>query len=154
MYDESEQLLEKLMMNFSASIKCYASWMGSCAHLQAMLIDTMHKIHENTAAPDKDFGSENYNAYNLWKKLYGETLKQFLCSEHFSNSMNAFMSDFIASQELKRNIIEAMYLKPAGLPTKTQIDEINKEIYFLRKKCRELKHELNELKENCDECRR
>lgn len=41
-------------------------------------------------------------------------------------------------------MIEENLLVPSNLPTKTEIDEINKELYHLRKKVKELSKKLGE----------
>jgi hypothetical protein len=45
-------------------------------------------------------------------------------------------------------MLEENYLKPMNIPTKTEIDEIIKEVYSLKKKVRELTSQINELTEN------
>jgi len=42
-------------------------------------------------------------------------------------------------------MLEENYLKPSNLPTKTDIDELNKELYFLKKAVKELTCKINEL---------
>jgi hypothetical protein len=48
-------------------------------------------------------------------------------------------------QKLNREVIEENYLKPMNLPTKTEIDEINKELYSLRKTVKKLTSQVSEL---------
>jgi hypothetical protein len=50
-------------------------------------------------------------------------------------------------QIYNREMLEENYLKPMNLPTKTEIDEINKELYSLKKKVKELTREIKELTE-------
>jgi len=50
-------------------------------------------------------------------------------------------------QTYNRGMLEDNYLKPMNLPTKTEIEEINKELYSLKKKVKELSSEIKELKE-------
>jgi chromosome segregation ATPase len=45
-------------------------------------------------------------------------------------------------------MLEENYLKPSNLPTKSDIDEVNKELYFLKKQLKELSGKINELSEN------
>ena len=59
--------------------------------------------------------------------------------------LNSHLMDF---QKYNREMLEENYLKPMNLPTKTEIDEINKELYFLKKNVKELTSQIKELKEN------
>ena len=43
------------------------------------------------------------------------------------------MSYLLDVQKYNREMLEENYLKPLNLPTKTDIDEINKELYSLKK---------------------
>ena len=57
------------------------------------------------------------------------------------------MSAFMDFQKHSKDIFEENYLKPMNLPTKTDIDEINKELYTLRKTVKELTKQIKELSE-------
>jgi signal transduction histidine kinase len=58
--------------------------------------------------------------------------------------LNSHLMDF---QKYNREMLEDNYLRPMNLPTKTEIDEINKELYFLKKTVKELTSQIKELKE-------
>jgi len=44
-------------------------------------------------------------------------------------------------------MLEENYLKPSNLPTKSDIDELNRELYSLRKQVKELSGKINAAKE-------
>jgi hypothetical protein len=50
-------------------------------------------------------------------------------------------------QKYNRDMLEDNYLKPMNLPTKTEIDEINKELYTLKKTVKELTRQIKEIQE-------
>ncbi len=54
------------------------------------------------------------------------------------------MSYFMEYQKYNREMLEENYLKPMNLPTKTEIDEINKELYSLKKTVKELTSQIKE----------
>jgi len=58
------------------------------------------------------------------------------------------MSSFIEAQKYNQEMLEESFLKPMNLPTKTEIDELNKELYSLNKKVKELTCKVNELSGN------
>jgi polyhydroxyalkanoate synthesis regulator phasin len=61
--------------------------------------------------------------------------------------MGKFMSVFIDTQRYNRDMLENNLLIPANLPTKTDVDEINAELYHLKKMVRELNNKVRELSE-------
>jgi polyhydroxyalkanoate synthesis regulator phasin len=78
---------------------------------------------------------------------YSETFKEFLKSGHFSSDMGKFMSNFLDVQKYNRDMLEENYLKPSNLPTKSDIDELNKELYSLKKQVKELSYTINAARE-------
>ena len=85
--------------------------------------------------------------YNIWIDTYSETFKDFSKSGHFASDMGKLNSHLIDFQKYNREMLEENYLKPMNLPTKTQIDEINKELYSLKKTMKELTGQINALEE-------
>src|SRR3972149_4455633 len=140
---------EKMMKGFSTFVNLYAAGMDSNSNFQSVFMEAMRKVHEKTAtdmegeiSPEKckDF-------YKIWIETYSETFKDFLKSGHFAPDMgklNSYLMDF---QKYNREMLEENYIKPMNLPTKTDIDEINKELYSLKKTVKELTSQIKELKE-------
>ena len=118
---------EKMMKGFSLFINLYAGWMDSNINFQNVFMEAMCRTHEKITekglSPDQDF-------YKTWMETYSETFKEFLKSGHFALDMGKSMSYFIEFQKYIREMFEENYLKPMNLPTKTEIDEINKEVYL------------------------
>ncbi len=140
---------EKMMKGFSTFVNLYAAGMDSNSNFQSVFMEAMRRVHEKTAtdmegeiSPEKckDF-------YKIWIETYSETFKEFLKSGHFALDMgklNSYLMDF---QKYNREMLEENYLKPMNLPTKTEIDEINKELYSLKKTVKELTSQIKELTE-------
>jgi hypothetical protein len=140
---------EKMMKGFSTFVNLFAAGMDSTANFQSVFLEAMCKVHEKTAtdmegeiSPEKckDF-------YKIWIETYSETFKEFMKSGHFASDMgklNTYLMDF---QKYNREMLEENYLKPMNLPTKTEIDEINKELYSLKKTVKELTIQIKAIEE-------
>jgi hypothetical protein len=141
---------EKMMKGFPIFSNLYASWMDSNAKLQSVFMEAMHETYENAATEMKgEIGPEKYrDFYKIWMETYSKTFKEFLNSDGFTSDWGKFMSNYLDFQEYNREMLEENYLKPMNIPTKTEIDEIIKEVYSLKKKVRELTSQINELTEN------
>jgi len=141
---------EKMMKGFSTFINLYAAGMDISSNLQEVFIEAMQKVQEKIGADmDGEISPEKYKEfYDIWIQTYSETFKDFAKSGHFVSDLgklNAHLMDF---QKYNREMLEENYLKPMNLPTKTEIGEINKELYTLKKTVKELTSQIKELKEN------
>jgi len=83
--------------------------------------------------------------YRTWIETYSETFKEFLKSGHFSSDIGKFMSYLMEFQKNNRDLLEENYLRPMNLPTRTEIDEINREVYTLKKTVKQLGNKIKEL---------
>jgi class III poly(R)-hydroxyalkanoic acid synthase PhaE subunit len=137
---------EKLMKGFSNFVNLYTTWMDSNVNLQSVFMEAMRRMHENTAIEmDGEISPEKYkDFYKIWIETYSETFKEFLKSGHFAEDTGKFMSYFMEYQKYNREMLEENYLKPMNLPTKKEIDEINKELYSLKKTVKELTSQIKE----------
>jgi len=140
---------EKMMKGFSTFVNLYAAGMDTSSNLQSVFMEAMRKVQEKTANDmEGEISPEKYKEfYNIWMETYSETFKEFSRSGHFVSDMgkmNSYLMDF---QKYNREMLEENYLKPMNLPTKTEIDEINKELYSLKKTVKELTGQIKELKE-------
>jgi len=138
---------EKLMKGFSNFVNLYTAGMESNTDLQTVFKEAMRKVREKTAAEmEGDVSPEKYkDFYKIWMETYSETFHEFLKSGHFANDLGKFMSHLMEFQKFNREMLEENYLKPMNIPTKTEIDEINKELYSLRKTVKELSSQVKEL---------
>lgn len=140
---------EKMMKGFSTFINLYAAGMDTSANMQNVFKESMQKVQEKIGAEmEGDVSPEKYKEfYDIWIQTYSDTFKDFARSGHFVSDLgklNAHLMDF---QKYNRDMLEDNYLKPMNLPTKTEIDEINKELYTLKKTVKELTRQIKEIQE-------
>ncbi len=140
---------EKMMKGFSTFVNLCAAGMDSNSNFQSVFMEAMRRVHEKTGSEmEGEISPEKCkDFYKIWIETYSETFKEFLKSGHFASDMgklNSYLMDF---QKYNREMLEENYLKPMNLPTKTEIDEINKELYSLKKTVKELTSQIKELKE-------
>ena len=140
---------EKFMKGFSAFVNLYTAGMDSNSNIQTVLLEAMRRMHEKTKSEmEGEISPEKYkDFYRTWIETFSETFKEFLKSGHFASDMGKFNSHLMDFQIYNREMLEENYLKPMNLPTKTEIDEINKELYSLKKTVKELTRQVKELKE-------
>lgn len=140
---------EKMMKGFSLFVDLYSTWMDSNMNFQSVFIEAMRRVKEKTDAEmEGEISPEKYKEfYRIWIETYSETFKEFLKSGHFASDMGKLMSYFMEFQKFNREMLEENLLKPMNLPTKSEIDEINKELYSLKKKVKELDSHIKDLSE-------
>lgn len=140
--ERSEKISRGLPLFFSL----YTSWMDTITDFQNISIEAMKRMNERTITMEGRSGTEAYKElYNIWMESYSETFKEFLKSGHFSSDMGKFMSNFLDVQKYNREMLEENYLKPSNLPTKSDIEEMGREIYLLRRQVKELSARVNDL---------
>jgi hypothetical protein len=141
---------EKMMKGFSTFVNLYAAGMDTSSNFQSVFMEAMRKVQEKTATDmEGEISPEKYkDFYKIWIETYSETFKEFLKTGHFASDMGKLNSHLMDFQKYNREMLEENYLKPMNLPTKTEIGEINKELYFLKKTVKELSSQIKELKEN------
>lgn len=138
---------EKAMKGFSIFADFYSAWINSSIELQAVYAEAMRRTQEKVRTgvvgelrPDsyKDF-------YKIWMDTYSETFQEFLKSTGFSADMGEVMARSLEVQQFNRDMMEENYLGPMNLPTKSELDEINKELYELKQTVKGLKKQLKKL---------
>ena len=146
----SREKSEKTMKGFSTFVNLCASGMESTIDFQSVSMEAMRRMHEK-AASEREGGEINpgkyKDFYDTWMETYSETFKEFLKSGHFASDIWKFMSYLVEFQKYNQEMLEEHYLKPMNLPTKTEIDEINKELYSLKKTVKQLTNQIKGLKE-------
>jgi len=144
MREKSEKMSKGLPLFFSF----YSTWMDTVSDFQDISIEAMNRMNKKTISLEGKAGIEKYKElYNVWMESYSETFKEFLKSGHFSSDMGKFMSHFLDVQKYNRDMLEENYLKPSNLPTKSDIDELNRELYSLKKQVKELSSKINAAQE-------
>jgi polyhydroxyalkanoate synthesis regulator phasin len=140
---------EKMSKGLPIFLSLYSTWMDTISDFQAISLEAMKRMKTKTVSLEGKTSVENYKElYNIWIESYSETFKEFLKSGHFSSDMGKFMSNFLDVQKYNREMLEENYLKPNNLPTKSDIDELTKELYSLKKQVKELSYKINEMSEN------
>lgn len=144
---------EKIMKGFPIYVNFYNTLVESNLNFQTIFTGAMKKTYEKmiidtkggiTTTKYKDF-------YNVWLDIYSEMLKEFMESKHYTSDMGKLMTQFVDYQKYNRDVIEENILKPSNLPTKTDIDGINKDIYTLRKVMKDLDKKTNEMSKTIEE---
>src|SRR5450759_4170732 len=141
---------EKMMKGFSTFVNLYTAGLDTSSNFQKVFMEAMQKMKEKIAADmDGEISPEKYKEfYDIWIETYSETFKDFAKSGHFVSDLGKLNANLMDFQKYNREMLEENYLKPMNLPTKTEIDEINKELYTLKKTVKELTRQIKELKEN------
>jgi len=137
---------DKLTKNFSIFVNLSAAWLESTVNFQQVFMEAMQRVQEKTATEiEGDISPDKYrDFYKIWIETYSETFKEFLKSGHFASDIGKFMSYFMDFQKYNREMLGENFLRPSNLPTKSEIDEIYKELYFLKKSVRELEDQIKE----------
>ncbi len=143
----SREKYDKMMTGFSNFANFYMVWMDFNSDFQKVFMEAMKRMHEKIETEMQgEISPDKYKElYNIWIETYSSTFKEFMRSGHFSSDMGKFMSYFLELQKYNREMLEENYLKQMNLPTKTDIDEINKELFALRKKTKELASQIDKL---------
>ncbi|MGZ6249755.1 MAG: poly(R)-hydroxyalkanoic acid synthase subunit PhaE [Syntrophales bacterium] len=144
---------EKMVRNFSVSVNLYTAWMESLVNFQNIFMEAMRRMREKmTTEMEGEVRPERYkDFYQLWIETYSETFKEFLKSGHFSSDMGRLTSYFVDFQKSNRDLVEENVLKPVNLPTRTEIDEMNRELYTLKKTAKNLTKDMDSLKRTMQE---
>ncbi len=144
---------EKMVRSFSVSVNLYTAWMESLVNFQNVFMEAMRRMREKmTTEIEREALPERYrDFYQLWIETYSETFKEFLKSGHFSSDMGRLTSYFVDFQKSNRELVEENVLKPVNLPTRTEIDEMNRELYSLKKTVKNLTRDLESLKRSMQE---
>ena len=144
----SREKYERGMKGFSLFFNLYATWMDSVSDINNLSVEAISKLQDKAVTLKSETGPErSKELYDIWIETYSGVFNEFLRSEHFSSDIGKFMSVYADVQRYNRDVLEENVLVPSNLPTKTDIDEINKELYNLRKKVKELSTKLGELPE-------
>jgi len=136
---------ERLRRNFEATINLHASWAQSMASFQSVLMEASRRTEEKVGQQVAEKGappSSYKDYYDLWMNTFSETFKEFLKSQYFASDLAKLTSNSMDFQKSSRELVEENLLKPANLPTRTEIDDLSKEVYLLKKQVRAMARDL------------
>lgn len=140
---------ERMMSGVSTFVNLYTAWLDSSVDLQKVSTEAMFQTYQKAFAGFKaepGYGGGQYkDIYKLWVETYSDAFKEFLKSGHFGEDQGKLISHLIEFQEYNREMFEENILKPMNLPTKTDINEANEELFHLKKKVKELTLQIKEL---------
>ncbi len=145
MREKSEKISKGLPLFFNL----YGSWLETVTDFQTLSIEAAKRMNDKTAKLEGPINQDRFrDLYNIWIESYSDTFKEFLKSGHFAKYIGKFTTNVLDVQRYNREMLEENYLKPSNFPTKTDIDEINRELHSLRKQVKELNQRVNELSNN------
>ncbi len=133
---------EKMMQGIPYFANYYTSWMNTNVKFQSVYAEALRKTQEKIAAASPE---SNREFYSIWLETYSDTFKEFLKSGNFADDIGKFVSNMMDVEQYNKEMLESNFLKPMNLPTKSEMDEIYKEIYLLKKKVRELTKQVKEI---------
>jgi len=141
----SREGADRLRKNFEAMINLHAAWAQSIASFQSAFMEATRRTQEKVekqVAKEGVSPSSYKGYYDLWMETYSETFKEFLKSRFFASDLAKLTSNSMDFQKSSRELIEENILRPANLPTRTEIDDLSKEVYVLKKQVKELARNL------------
>lgn len=146
---------EQALKSSSESIDLFWASLESMYDFQTVFMEALRRTQQNFASKiEEDIeldldGKPKPEAfkdfYKTWIETYSDTFKTFLESDEFSSDMSRLLSQSIDFQKNLKKMIEENFLKPANLPTKTEIAEMEKEIYDLKRKVKDISKTVKEL---------
>jgi class III poly(R)-hydroxyalkanoic acid synthase PhaE subunit len=143
----NREAIDSLRKNMDVNLTLFASWLQSAASFQSVLAEATRRTREKLTEVAIEEGGEETpkDFYKIWLETYSDTFNEFLKSKDFSDDLRKLVSNTMDSQISNREMLERNSLKPMNLPTRSEIDEINKEVYNLRKKVKELSRQVDDL---------
>jgi hypothetical protein len=138
----AREKIEKTMQGMPCYANYYTSWMETNNSFQNVFMEAMRKTQEKVVAKSP---SNYQDFYEIWLGTYSDTFKEFMKSEQFADDMGKFMSNMMDVEQYNKEMLESNILKPMNLPTKSEIEEIYKELYLLKKKVKDLTKQVKDL---------
>jgi len=140
---------EKVRKTVDTTVNLYAAWMQSVANFQSVFAEATRRTRQQTIEQATEgsppVSSKDY--YELWMETFSDTFKEFLKSPAFASDLGHLTSLSVDYQKCNQEMLETNVMKPLAIPTKTEIEEINKEVYQLKKTVRDLSRRLESLSE-------
>jgi class III poly(R)-hydroxyalkanoic acid synthase PhaE subunit len=137
---------EKYRRHIETSVNLATTWWQSLASFQTVFMEATRKMRdqvESLAAEGKEPLANSRDLYDLWMQTYSDTFKDFMKSKYFSEDLSQLTSSSMDYERSSRELVEQNVLKPLNLPTRKEIDEINREVYLLKKQVKSLNKRLD-----------
>jgi class III poly(R)-hydroxyalkanoic acid synthase PhaE subunit len=140
----SREGADRLRKSFEATVNLHAAWAQSIASYQSAFMEATQKTQEKVEKRIAEgFSPSTFKGYyDLWMETYSETFKEFLKSPFFATDLARLTSNSMDFQKSSRTLIEENILRPANLPTRTEMDDLSKEVYLLKKQVKALTRDL------------
>lgn len=140
---------EKLIKTFYSAINLYTVSLKFDINFQSTFFEAMQRTHQRIIEKMKEEDNVNPDKYKdfyeVWIGTCSEVFNEILKSERFISDMGKLTSAFTEFQKDNRQIVEENYLKFTNIPTKTEIDDVYRELYYLKNKMKELNKKIEEL---------
>ncbi|MFH1421152.1 MAG: poly(R)-hydroxyalkanoic acid synthase subunit PhaE [Planctomycetota bacterium] len=146
----TRQMLNKL----SKSLDAYIKYCGASADFYLRMAkpstEALEEISTQAAAilKDGEITEEKYRKfYDIIIKTFEKKFHDLLSSAGFTHSIKITLD---TAMELRKSLFDIMEdnLKQTPIITRTEMDDVHKEIYLLKKKVKELNKEIVKLTEN------
>jgi class III poly(R)-hydroxyalkanoic acid synthase PhaE subunit len=143
----TRERIEKVRKTVDTSVNLYAAWMQSVASFQSVFAEATRRTRQHSVehAEEGETPLSSRDYYELWMETFSETFKEFLSSPAFASDLGHLTSLSVDYQKCNQEMLESNVLKPMAVPTRTEIDEINKEVYMLKKTVKDLNKRVAEL---------
>jgi hypothetical protein len=139
----SREGADRVRKNYEATVNLHAAWAQSIASFQSAFMEATRKTQERVEKlAEEGVSPSSKDYYDLWMETYSETFKEFLKSRFFAADLARLTSNSMDFRKSSRDMIEENLLKSANFPTRTEIDDLTKEVFLLKKQMKELARDL------------
>ncbi|MFQ6118491.1 MAG: poly(R)-hydroxyalkanoic acid synthase subunit PhaE [Methanosarcinales archaeon] len=137
---------EKFLKSADSTMRFYGNWMDFYFKFYHPWLESIKKMSEKTAELMKDEVSlETYKKfYDMQMQVYEETFHEYLKSQDFASNLGKLVDSFMDFWKNYEEILEEQ-LKYMPIATKSEMDDLYKEVYSLKKKVKELSNQIKEL---------
>ncbi|MBW4605738.1 MAG: hypothetical protein KME22_00580 [Hassallia sp. WJT32-NPBG1] len=131
----------KLLQSFDAWINIYVASFD----YQLVLLDVSARAFQEAILELQSCGTvENWQQFlQVWSRIFDRIFAETFRSEHVLQIQGKLLNASMKLSLDQQQLIE-MFLKMNNLPTRTEVDEIHRSIYELKKEVKSLKKALAE----------
>ncbi len=151
----TRERVEQYMKSVSNYVDLYSAWLESFVDFETVFAEASRRTQQNFALQmeedveldlqGKEKPETYQDFYKVWVATYSDTFREFLKSKEFSMDMAKFLDQSVDFQMGAKALLEENFLKPANLPTKTEVVEMEREIYQLKREVRALSRQIAEM---------